>query len=257
MDSDDVYAFDNTVVHKTGNETINGTKTFTGDGGIMKIQNTYVTYDTAPSSDESTGIVFTDKNGTHMGVTECYRFTDNSTATQLNVYGSNGNWSSQPLQLRVFSDGYSSAYAPTPYVNADGNEIATAAYVKNVLSSLYPVGSIYIGTQNTCPLASLISGSQWQLVAQDRALWGGNGSNGNTTIAAGLPNITGNIGVSEWGESITSGAFRHNGAQLRKADWDGGASTFTFDGSRSNSIYGQSSTDQPPAYRVNVWRRTA
>jgi hypothetical protein len=129
--------------------------------------------------------------------------------------------------------------------------------VSNLLSSLYPVGSIYIGTQNTCPLASLISGSQWQLVAQDRALWGGNGSNGNTTIAAGLPNITGNIGVSEWGESITSGAFRHNGATLRNADWDGNASTFTFDASRSNSIYGQSSTVQPPAYRVNVWRRTA
>ena len=129
--------------------------------------------------------------------------------------------------------------------------------VSNLLSSLYPVGSIYIGTQNTCPLASLISGSTWTLVAQDRALWGGNGSNGNTTIAAGLPNITGNIGVSEWGESITSGAFRHNGAQLRNADWDGGASTFTFDASRSNSIYGQSSTVQPPAYRVNVWRRTA
>lgn len=29
MDSDDVYAFDSSVVHKTGNETIAGTKTFT------------------------------------------------------------------------------------------------------------------------------------------------------------------------------------------------------------------------------------
>lgn len=37
--------------------------------------------------------------------------------------------------------------------------------VSNLLSSLYPVGSIYIGTQTTCPLASLISGSQWELVS--------------------------------------------------------------------------------------------
>ena len=35
----------------------------------------------------------------------------------------------------------------------------------NLLSTLYPVGSIYIGTQNSCPLTSLIAGSQWQKVA--------------------------------------------------------------------------------------------
>ena len=35
----------------------------------------------------------------------------------------------------------------------------------NLLSTLYPVGSIYIGTQNSCPLATLIAGSQWQRVA--------------------------------------------------------------------------------------------
>lgn len=34
----------------------------------------------------------------------------------------------------------------------------------NLLSTLYPVGSIYIGTQNSCPLATLIKGSQWQIV---------------------------------------------------------------------------------------------
>lgn len=142
-------------------------------------------------------------------------------------------------------------------VNMSQLNNAVSSSVSNLLSSLYPVGSIYIGTQNTCPLASLISGSTWTLVAQDRALWGGNGSNANTTIAAGLPNITGNLGVSEWGNNITSGAFRHDGTQFRNADYDGWTNTFTFDASRSNSIYGQSTTVQPPAYRVNVWRRTA
>ena len=37
--------------------------------------------------------------------------------------------------------------------------------MNNLLSTLYPVGSIYIGTQNSCPLATLIAGSQWQRVA--------------------------------------------------------------------------------------------
>lgn len=141
---------------------------------------------------------------------------------------------------------------------------AVSGSVSNLLSSLYPVGSIYIGTQSTCPLASLISGSQWQLVAQDRALWGGNGSNANTTINAGLPNITGWFGsgcLMNWQDSQYSGAL-YRGSQgespQNAGGTDGGTNaTIAFDASRSNSIYGSSSTVQPPAYRVNVWRRTA
>ena len=54
--------------------------------------------------------------------------------------------------------------------------------LNTTLATLYPVGSIYIGTQTTCPLASLMTGSVWDIVATDKALWGGNGSNANTTI---------------------------------------------------------------------------
>ena len=124
-----VNNLDNSVVHKTGDETISGIKTFQGDGWIAKIQNIDVTYNIAPSSNKGTSIIFTDKNGTQMGCVECFKLNDNSTMTRLNTYGPNDNWSSQPLTLRVFSDGYSVAYAPTPYVNAYGNEIATAAYI--------------------------------------------------------------------------------------------------------------------------------
>lgn len=121
-------ANDADVVHKTGNENITGTKTFTGDGWITKIQNTDVTYNTAPSSNKSTGIAFVDKKGTQMGIVECYRWTDNSTVMQLNTYGPNGKFGSA-LQFRMFSDGYSIAYAPTPGVDAYRNEIATTAYI--------------------------------------------------------------------------------------------------------------------------------
>ena len=138
-------------------------------------------------------------------------------------------------------------------------------WIHNVLSTLYPVGAIYIGTQNTCPLVSLISGSQWQLVAQDRALWGGNGSNGNTTIAAGLPNITGTFSCTDIASNSHSytgiGAFR-NQADGTAPYAGGGGNPNTYrkidiNASRSSSIYGNSNTVQPPAYRVNVWRRTA
>lgn len=139
--------------------------------------------------------------------------------------------------------------------------VAVASAISTMLSTLYPVGSIYIGTQSTCPLATLISGSQWQLVAQDRALWGGNGSNANTTIAAGLPNITGRIGGLSYDSNDAkngmNGAFSWGNHEVRGAGDGAGDRYGYFDASRSSSIYGKSSTVQPPAYRVNLWRRTA
>lgn len=141
---------------------------------------------------------------------------------------------------------------------------STSTAVSNLLTTLYPVGSIYIGTQNTCPLSSLIAGSTWTLVATDRALWGGNGSNANSTINAGLPNITGNFGsgclLLDWQSSTTGGALYRgsSGGGQNAGGTDGGTNaSINFDASRSNGIYGASSTVQPPAYRVNVWRRTA
>ncbi|MBP5352546.1 MAG: hypothetical protein J6Y91_02120 [Alphaproteobacteria bacterium] len=147
------------------------------------------------------------------------------------------------------------------------------ADLATMLETLYPVGSLYIGTQSTCPLATLISGSTWELVATDKALWGGDGSNANTTIAAGLPNVTDEF-VNHWRDwsneyAITpsGGAFYDKGNNTIKTSYpniDGintgsytGDNVVGFDLSRANSIYGNSNTVQPPAYIVNVWRRTA
>lgn len=125
-----------------------------------------------------------------------------------------------------------------------------------LLQTIYPVGSVYMGTQSTCPMATVLAGSTWELVSNGRALWTGNGSNANTTIEAGLPNITGYAGLTKNGGM--NGAF-YEGNQGRAA---GKGDTFStsecyFDASRSSSIYGRSSTVQPAAYVVNVWRRTA
>lgn len=280
MDSDDLYAFDNTVVHKTGNETIKGVKTFNGNNRIVAIQNSTVTYNTAPSSNTYTDISFRDKNGYEMGILEHVRHSNNDTSIHIAVRGADGNWSSH-LTVGRRADGTSYASVPTPSAGDNSTNIATTAFVQSsvstrttpsdvsaaistTLAALYPVGSIYIGTQSSCPLATLIRGSKWQLVAQDRALWGGNGSNANSTINAGLPNITGSFGsgcMLNWQDSQYWGALYRGsqGATPQNAGGtDGGTNaTIAFDASRSNGIYGSSSTVQPPAYRVNVWRRTA
>lgn len=140
---------------------------------------------------------------------------------------------------------------------------AISTAINTMLASLYPVGSIYVGTQSTCPLATLISGSTWTLVSAGKALWTGDGTNANTTIAAGLPNITGHVksgGV--YSSYDIDGAFTGttngsgNGA-THQSSYNGQVQRTVFDASKSNSIYGNSTTVQPPAYVVNVWRRTA
>ena len=127
-----------------------------------------------------------------------------------------------------------------------------------LLDALYPVGSIYIGTMATCPLATLGVGT-WQLVAADRVLQGaGTGGNAGSTKEAGLPNITGNFRSDERGWN-PNGAFAKdstaneapNAGTSANMDW------INFNASRSSSIYGNSNTVQPPAYLVNIWERVS
>lgn len=145
-------------------------------------------------------------------------------------------------------------------LNSDLTNVITTA-INNMLGGVWEIGSLYFGTQNTCPMAKLIPGSKWELVGNGRALWGGNGSNANTTIEPGLPNITGQTQAQDGylRSPGASGAFQAvtAGGSARSGDGGTSAAYFTFDASRSNSIYGRSSTVQPPAYVLNVWRRTA
>lgn len=172
------------------------------------------------------------------------------------------SWDNTWTGVNVFQNGASlgdSSTATTQPSSDSSTKLATTEFIKNILSAIYPVGSLYIGTQNTCPMASLISGSTWTLVAKDKALWTGDGTNGNTTIPAGLPNITGTFGgLRSWDFGNPTGAFTTDSDHRGPDGSDSRTGRiFSFNASNSNSIYGSSTTVQPPAYRVNVWRRTA
>lgn len=144
--------------------------------------------------------------------------------------------------------------------------------ISTLLTTLYPVGSVYISTTTVCPLASLIQGSTWELVSSGYALWTGNGTTGsgttannlyanapaNTTMGAGLPNITGQFRACAY-NTHWSGAFANGGSDVNEpaqANWIGSGRLFDFNASRSSSIYGSSTTVQPPAYVINMWKRT-
>ena len=133
-----------------------------------------------------------------------------------------------------------------------------------ILEALYPVGSVYITTASTCPLSALISGSTWELVSSGRVLQGADSNHAaGTTVEAGLPNITGSIMTpylrNNNESDFYSGAFIREGTK-GSSIVNGGSgmpSYTTFNASRSSSIYGNSTTVQPPAYVVNIYRRTA
>ena len=134
----------------------------------------------------------------------------------------------------------------------------------NVLSNLqsvYPVGSLYIGTTDNCPIANLFG--TWEKVSEGRVLQGVKGDQVvGTTVEAGLPNITSNFrSPLPYGSTAPSGAVYSNFSDTPFNIRGGGEwyrATNGLDASRSSSIYkNDCDTVQPPAYLVNVWKRTA
>ena len=123
----------------------------------------------------------------------------------------------------------------------------------------YPVGSIFQTVSTTSPAA--LFGGTWQEIAQNRVLMGASYAHAaGTTAEAGLPNITGSFVANvRIGKHTVSGAITaSNQLTTTGADnSDAEVYKFSLDASKSNAIYGRSSTVQPAAYYVHIWRRVA
>ena len=123
----------------------------------------------------------------------------------------------------------------------------------------YPVGSIYQSTSSTSPAA--LFGGTWQEIAQNRVLMGASYAHAaGTTVEAGLPNITGSFVANvRVGKHTVSGAITASNrlATTGADNNDAEVYKFSLDASKSNAIYGRSSTVQPAAYYVHIWRRVA
>lgn len=147
-------------------------------------------------------------------------------------------------------------------VDADGTLSADSALAS------YPVGSIYQSTNPTSPAA--LFGGSWEEIASERVLMGASSAHAaGTTVAAGLPNITGSLIET----TVDCGPFRGTKSSLSKSGalkftevdtsyggyskYSGSQYNIEFDASLSNSIYGRSRTVQPAAYYVHIWHRVA
>ena len=143
--------------------------------------------------------------------------------------------------------------------------------LKAMIDILYPVGIVVTTATDDAKKPGEADGlARWEEIAIDRVLQG-TSSGAGQTIESGLPNITGKVWLRplDNGEGITWD--KENGAFTTKVIEDpndasgavaksGTAKPFgsiSLDASKSNSIYGNSSTVQPPAYKVHFWKRVS
>ena len=147
---------------------------------------------------------------------------------------------------------------------------AIAVAVKRAMLAAHPVGSLYLSLTDDNPKNLL--GGEWVKVGSGKCLWGADSSHAaGTEIAAGLPNIEATVsrtntdsGVIDQKRAVTTtGAFTvletGSNSYSGTSSYASGAipAKFGFDASLSNSIYGNSTTVQPPALAVNIWKRTS
>nr|DAO69843.1 MAG TPA: baseplate protein [Caudoviricetes sp.] len=132
----------------------------------------------------------------------------------------------------------------------------------NFLLAAHPVGSIYQTISPENPSVTF-GGGTWKKIAQDKVLMGASDAHpAGTTVEAGLPNITAKV-TSQYGvfNADSEGAFYFaDGANFNYPATGLGGSLIhdlRFSASRSNPIYGNSTTVQPPAYFTYTWLRTA
>lgn len=168
------------------------------------------------------------------------------------------NWQ---LQTSTYTKNENSVSPTTSYPGVNYNK---ATLDGGALSS-YPVGSIYMSTSSTSP-ASLFGGSQTS-IASERVLMGVSSSHGaGSTVDAGLPNISSGSDAAldiqgSWGAPNCRKPFAQTwqgNSELSTSTWSSTPKVISarFDASLCNSIYGKSSTVQPAAYYVYMWRRT-
>ena len=143
--------------------------------------------------------------------------------------------------------------------------------VVRLIDWLLPVGTVRAFVSDIDP-NKIYSSQTWVRFADERVLMGtANNMKIDTTVEAGLPNITGSARpcIRDCGYPLlvdsTGGSFYND--KGGGGYGTGNTSTNTnpnyrgvglgFDASRSNIIYGSSETVQPPAHYVYYWKRIA
>lgn len=150
-----------------------------------------------------------------------------------NVYNINNNSYSVPIGCII---PFSGSTIPVGFLLCDGSEVSKTDY-----ADLYAVIADLYGAATDTAKFKLPD-------LRDRFVQGANGNLG-TTKEAGLPNITGKFYHDTNAKAGLSGAFTYEstGRQNLANDTPTNSGLIIFDASKSNAIYGNSDTVQPPS----------
>ena len=137
---------------------------------------------------------------------------------------------------------------------------AAKTLIADALAEDHAKIKFWISVDSTSPAA--LFGGSWEEIASERVLMGASSTHAaGTTVKAGLPNITGTLSDvmgSFYAYPSGSGAFSVKGiGRSLENGYSGNYGNISFDASKSNAIYGRSSTVQPAAYYVHIWHRVA
>ena len=137
---------------------------------------------------------------------------------------------------------------------------AAKALIADALAEDHAKIKFWISVDSTSPAA--LFGGSWEEIASERVLMGASSTHAaGTTVKAGLPNITGTLSDvmgSFYAYPSGSGAFSVKGiGRSLENGSSGNYGNISFDASKSNAIYGRSTTVQPAAYYVHIWHRVA
>ncbi len=245
----------------TGTLTWNGKDVITSAGGVVAGSITLKDTQTALSPSEDTwhmaSVPFFDKSGVRVSYMQP-KLKSNGTV-ELNIAASDPTNGAKALVLSsggtLTWDGkevitpvgtviaYAANSAPSGYLICNGSAVSRTTYA----ALFAKIGTTY-GTGNGSTTFNLPN-------LTDKFIQG-SGTAG-TSKAAGLPNIYGRIDSVEYytTESPTSTGCLYNDAGVRNGEGNGiyYCGNLHMDASRSNAIYGASTTVQPPALTMRYY----
>lgn len=151
-------------------------------------------------------------------------------------------------------DIYKSALDPDTVYNVTDSQ---TNFINIIRDTIWPVGSLYLGMMEVCPLAALFG--TWVKVSSGRVLQGADETNpAGTTIEAGLPNLS--LYTPNSNEKYGSEPNTVYNVGSISGSSNGIIMTTEVDKlyvKDDNNIVGKSTTVQPPALCVNIWQRVA
>lgn len=245
------------LLHRSGDEIFSGVKTVQSNNPQFGLKHTGIDVNTNPPQQKAIKLFFADKSGLFISENACYQRTDGAIVTQITA---NNGRDHGAITVVCEKNGTKYGTCPTPAASDNSVKISNTEWVNNritsIMNSIYPVGSLYFGTQSTCPLAAIIDGSTWEKVGTSLI------TSVNTSvpvkgngIALGLTNGTNNVGLTTTNNYFV-GKTEAYGAAVSNAGTSFGT-TGIFGVTTDTSKSGIVGTVTRTVLTVNIWKRTA